>query len=321
MCLKIRICSACFVSSCEFIDSWRVWLKEHTLGLFLDSGHEIRKIKGWQRLDHAMTSLGRALGPPLKFLPKDLEPSELEAYRHDYQAFRAGHHLGAHGEIEGLQLRAQHAASQAALCSADGAYFSEPERGTTPPEQGKVTEDSDYNYKLAQTEPFWRGFPFFGLWKLGGHEQGRQSHGSWFWTWLSDETASRPDETQLPRVPQSHLLEVARVPLRLEKVLAFGFLLCLDILLHELSFTPLQVLFATPRAVAHALFGKMVRPISVTEKCDFIRLSLLVANVLLQLIFFSNSWVYHYLRGNSGCTADFLNSLLACKIMQNYPQG
>eukprot|EP00438_Fugacium_kawagutii_P012858 Skav209908 [mRNA] locus=scaffold1253:67514:68807:- [translate_table: standard] len=189
-----------------------------------------------------------ALGPPLKFLPKDLEPSELEAYRHDYQAFRAGHHLGAHGEIEGLQLRAQHAASQGSLNGSDGAYFSEPERGSTPP-------------GLARLEGHKAN-------KIGQRDQGHVSAG--FSAWMSDEIASRPDESQLPRVPRSHLLEVARVPLRLEKILAFGFLLCLDMLLHELSFTPLQVLFALPRAVAHA-FGKMGKwgpSISVTEKCE-----------------------------------------------------
>ena len=234
-----------------------------------------------------------ALGPPLKFLPKDLEPSELEAYRHDYQAFRAGHHLGAHGEIEALQLRAQHAASQAALNVCDGAYFSEPERGSTP--RGKLEDHGHHDHKLSKE-----------LAKTIG--LGRDRLG--FWAWVSDETASRPDESQLPRVPRSHLLEVARVPLRLEKLLAFGFLLCLDILLHELSFTPLQVLFSLPRAAAHALFGNMVGPISVTEKCDVIRLSLLMANVLLQFVFFSNSWVYHYIRGDSACNEDCFKAQL-----------
>ena len=234
-----------------------------------------------------------ALGPPLKFLPKDLEPSELEAYRHDYQAFRAGHYLGAHGEIEGLQLRAQHAASQASPNGSDGAYFSEPERGSTPPRVGKLVDDHDHRHGKNK-ESVWRAIELWG--------RGTQSPVMGFWTWISDETASRPDESQLPRVPRSHLLEVARVPLRLEKILAFGFLLCLDILLHELSFTPLQVLFALPRAAAHAIFGKMVSPISVTQKCDVIRLSLLIANVFLQSVFFSNSWVCHYLRGDSACT-------------------
>ncbi|CAK9085207.1 unnamed protein product [Durusdinium trenchii] len=122
-----------------------------------------------------------------------------------------------------------------------------------------------------------------------------------FWWWLSDETRSRPDEAQLPKVPRSHLLEVARVPLRLEKVLAFGFLLCFDILLHELSFMPLQVLCALLRQVfrTNRASRRAAPAVTITEKCDLIRLSLLLANVALQSMFFSNSWVYHYIRGES----------------------
>jgi len=44
-------------------------------------------------------SLEATLGPPLEFLPKDIEPTELQAYRSDYQAFRVGLAKGARGEI------------------------------------------------------------------------------------------------------------------------------------------------------------------------------------------------------------------------------
>eukprot|EP00913_Durusdinium_trenchii_P000617 g570.t1 len=83
-----------------------------------------------------------------------------------------------------------------------------------------------------------------------------------------------------------HLLEVARVPLRLEKVLAFGFLLCFDILLHELSFMPLQVLCALLRQVfrTNRASRRAAPAVTITEKCDLIRLSLLLANVALQSI-------------------------------------
>eukprot|EP00442_Polarella_glacialis_P017888 CAMPEP_0115085840 /NCGR_PEP_ID=MMETSP0227-20121206/22198_1 /TAXON_ID=89957 /ORGANISM="Polarella glacialis, Strain CCMP 1383" /LENGTH=816 /DNA_ID=CAMNT_0002475121 /DNA_START=158 /DNA_END=2608 /DNA_ORIENTATION=+ len=39
------------------------------------------------------------LGPPLQFLPKDIELSELQAFRQDYMKFRAGKASGARGEI------------------------------------------------------------------------------------------------------------------------------------------------------------------------------------------------------------------------------
>lgn len=42
------------------------------------------------------------LGPPLQFLPKDIELSELQAFRADYMAFRSGQANGARGEISAL---------------------------------------------------------------------------------------------------------------------------------------------------------------------------------------------------------------------------
>eukprot|EP00928_Gymnodinium_smaydae_P031362 TRINITY_DN23036_c0_g1_i1.p1 TRINITY_DN23036_c0_g1~~TRINITY_DN23036_c0_g1_i1.p1 ORF type:complete len:435 (-),score=46.19 TRINITY_DN23036_c0_g1_i1:40-1344(-) len=42
------------------------------------------------------------LGPPLPFIPSDVKPAELQAYRSDYQDFRAGRYAGAAGEIADL---------------------------------------------------------------------------------------------------------------------------------------------------------------------------------------------------------------------------
>jgi len=126
-----------------------------------------------------------------------------------------------------------------------------------------------------------------------------------FWAWLLDEIQSRPDESQLPRVPRSHLLEVTLVPQRLEKLLLVGFLLCVDILLHELSFTPLQALFAIPRILAHSLrrlLGRSVpgaHALTLTQVGDVIRTTLLLFNVALVVRFFDVSGTYHYIRGES----------------------
>lgn len=113
-----------------------------------------------------------------------------------------------------------------------------------------------------------------------------------FLAWLGDEMRGRPDEAQLQRVPRNQLVEVAKAPWRIEKLLGFGFLICLDILLHELSFTPLRVARALPRL----LFGQRL---SVTEQCDALRFSLLLLNVCLVSILIDVSYVYHYIRGES----------------------
>ncbi|CAK0869418.1 unnamed protein product, partial [Prorocentrum cordatum] len=118
-----------------------------------------------------------------------------------------------------------------------------------------------------------------------------------FLQWLADEVHSRPvDETQqLPGA--SHLAEVAKVPKRLEKLLIIGDLLCCDIVLHELSFTPLQAAGALLKLPwRYALKGS---PLRITELGDLIRLSLLLLNLLFMLVFFDVSWMYHYIRGES----------------------
>lgn len=116
-----------------------------------------------------------------------------------------------------------------------------------------------------------------------------------FFPWLLDEVSSRPD-SEHQKVPESHLYEVLKVPKRLEKLLCIGFGLCMDILLHELSFTPLQVILALPRIMNPA---RAARALSVTEQGDVIRLTLLLLNVGLITLFFDVSKVYHYIRGES----------------------
>jgi len=100
------------------------------------------------------------------------------------------------------------------------------------------------------------------------------------------------DQAQLGETPPSHLLEVAKVPWHLEKVLGFGMLQCLDIVLHELSFTPWQAISALPRLLCR-------RKLSVTEQCDVVRLTLLLLNVWLVSTLFDVSAVYHFIRGES----------------------
>jgi hypothetical protein len=114
-----------------------------------------------------------------------------------------------------------------------------------------------------------------------------------FASWLGDELQSRPDEAQLKQVPRSSLLELTNVPKNIEKVICFGFLLCTDILLHELSFTPAQVFRALPR------LSQWNRALSVTEQCDILRFTLLVINVFLVVVFIDVSYMYHYIRGES----------------------
>eukprot|EP00435_Cladocopium_sp_Y103_P054638 s1286_g17.t2 len=57
-----------------------------------------------------LTHVQEVLGPPLDFLPKDIELQDLNAYRLDYQNFRAGNASGARGEVAALCGEASKAA-------------------------------------------------------------------------------------------------------------------------------------------------------------------------------------------------------------------
>eukprot|EP00929_Paragymnodinium_shiwhaense_P014274 TRINITY_DN122170_c0_g1_i1.p1 TRINITY_DN122170_c0_g1~~TRINITY_DN122170_c0_g1_i1.p1 ORF type:complete len:816 (+),score=165.74 TRINITY_DN122170_c0_g1_i1:102-2549(+) len=346
-------------------------------------------------------SLVLRLGPPLSFLPKDINPRELQEFRASYQAFRAGQAAGARGEIEWLleELEDEDEYPNTRTSSdknskhmdhlpEDAAYYSEPERDvgsdlfqvasspkdtdslpprsppmafTLPPLRSPIlgptgqlpspadrllvlesaaataapssTATSRWSPPMGPARPASRPIspglrPTVppSIDGMGGQLEATGSllppttGGSCsstspvpaektpkpvlvagtavrldFSSWLGDEVRSRPDEEQLKKVPRSHLKEVCKVPKPLEKILGFGFLLCLDILLHELSFTLTQVARALPRLICQG----SCRALSVTEQCDVLRCALLLANVVLVGIFIDPSYVYHYIRGES----------------------
>ncbi|CAE7903104.1 TAPT1, partial [Symbiodinium microadriaticum] len=104
------------------------------------------------------------------------------------------------------------------------------------------------------------------------------------------------------------------------KLLLLGFLLCLDILLHELSFTPLQAVRSCTQLMlglrqwgcwdhrggiqdrppaALLNHGSKNVMLNITEQGDCIRFSLLILNVTLMLLLFDVAWMYHYIEGES----------------------
>jgi len=285
------------------------------------------------------------LGPPLDILPHEIDPGELQAYRQDYQAFRTGQAAGARGEIRRLvpaereSLDADNGdlsvAAFAGSCLEVGqqteveAYDSEPELWTTGsweqladiPTKASIVAAASVPLQMSSADGVQpqdkatSRVPGAGFFRSGHFTQLHSRLD--FATWLGDEVRSRPDEAQLHRIPKSHLPEVTRVPYRVEKILGFGFLLCLDILLHELSFMPLQAACAVARlskfwqwgtdgaepdqsdACASDCRQRGVSRLTVTEQCDLMRLTLLLLNVGFILLCFDVSAVYHFMRGGS----------------------
>merc|ERR1719325_545835 len=50
--------------------------------------------------DPEQRKVSKRLPPPLDFIPSDISREKLEAYRKDYQEFRAGRATGAKGEVD-----------------------------------------------------------------------------------------------------------------------------------------------------------------------------------------------------------------------------
>ncbi|CAD7953983.1 unnamed protein product [Amoebophrya sp. A25] len=115
-----------------------------------------------------------------------------------------------------------------------------------------------------------------------------------FGQWLMREVSGECD-TPSPYYKYSralHLEDLLRTPWRLEKTLLFGMFLCLDALLHELTFMPINVLRSSLRR-------RVGRPNTAIEASERFRLTLLIANTVVVLYLIDFSFLYHYIRSQS----------------------
>ncbi|CAJ1347221.1 unnamed protein product [Effrenium voratum] len=121
-----------------------------------------------------------------------------------------------------------------------------------------------------------------------------------FLDWLADELQSRPDEEQLPRVPRSHLEEVAKVPPQLERSSCCWASFCAWTSCCTSSASrPCRHCAPPCSCCAAGRCQARRKALTITEQGDFLRLSLLILNVTLILMVFDVSWMYHYIRGES----------------------
>ena len=136
-----------------------------------------------------------------------------------------------------------------------------------------------------------------------------QANGKSFWRHflflrvVLDEILGLQDAHYERSLPSSSLPDLARIPLKLERTLGYGVLLCIDTLLYEITLMPLSSFFASVRL----LFG---REISVTQRIDLLRLSLLFFSVLVFNLYVDFSVLYHYLRAQSLLKLYFIFNML-----------
>merc|ERR1719387_3093038 len=98
--------------------------------------------------------------------------------------------------------------------------------------------------------------------------------------------------------------EVARVPFHCEKAMTFGCGLCIDMLLHEITYTPIQAFWAALRLLGAGLTRPFRRRsnaplLSVTQEIELVRFSLLSICVVLFSWCVDYSKVYHFARAQS----------------------
>ncbi|KAF9462279.1 eukaryotic membrane protein family-domain-containing protein [Collybia nuda] len=86
------------------------------------------------------------------------------------------------------------------------------------------------------------------------------------------------------------------IPLAMEKIIGFGFILCLDSFLYTFTILPIRCLFALFRFTIN-VFRPSAPPLPPSQKADILRALLLVISVLLLNPLTDASKIYHTIRG------------------------
>ncbi|KAG8971761.1 hypothetical protein FRC05_010828 [Tulasnella sp. 425] len=86
------------------------------------------------------------------------------------------------------------------------------------------------------------------------------------------------------------------IPLGIEKILSFGFILCLDTFLYTFTIMPIRATVATYRTVINT-FSRSRPPVPPAHKADILRMLLLVISVAILAPLTDASKIYHSIRG------------------------
>ncbi|KAG6902103.1 hypothetical protein C0995_004283 [Termitomyces sp. Mi166 len=86
------------------------------------------------------------------------------------------------------------------------------------------------------------------------------------------------------------------IPLAMEKIIGFGFIICLDSFLYTFTVQPIRFTFAFIRFLTNMLRSKPP-PLPPSQKADILRTLLLVISVLILVPLTDASKIYHTIRG------------------------
>lgn len=86
------------------------------------------------------------------------------------------------------------------------------------------------------------------------------------------------------------------IPIGVEKILSFGFLLCLDTFLYTFTIMPIRATVATYRTIVNT-FSRSRPPVPPAHKADILRMLLLVISIAILAPLTDASKIYHSIRG------------------------
>ncbi|KAG8858017.1 hypothetical protein FRB96_005508 [Tulasnella sp. 330] len=86
------------------------------------------------------------------------------------------------------------------------------------------------------------------------------------------------------------------IPIGVEKILSFGFILCFDTFLHTFTILPIRAMLATFRAFVSTL-SPFRPPVPAAQKADILRMLLLLISVAILTPLTDASQIYHSIRG------------------------
>lgn len=86
------------------------------------------------------------------------------------------------------------------------------------------------------------------------------------------------------------------IPVAIEKIIGFGFVLCLDSFLYTFTILPIRFALAWTRFVLNA-FSRSAPPLPPSQKADILRTLLLVVSIMILNPLTDASQIYHSIRG------------------------
>ncbi|KAL0487183.1 TAPT1 [Acrasis kona] len=105
-----------------------------------------------------------------------------------------------------------------------------------------------------------------------------------------------PRESARTEATRRHMYNTLKVPVELEKLLFFGFLICLDTFLYFFTFLPLRLLLIIYTIIMRR---RKTTRMAKAHLIDLVRGLSLIINVILINLYWDYSHVYHIVRGES----------------------